>query len=79
MPTEPGFINGGMLDRAYNAATGPIVVIDVTDLDSALAKVEELGGEIVVGRTQVADMGWSAYFRDTEGNVMGLWQSATAG
>jgi hypothetical protein len=68
-----------MLDRAYNAATGPIVVIDVTDLDSALAKVEELGGEIVVGRTQVADMGWSAYFRDTEGNVMGLWQSATAG
>ena len=21
-------------------------------------------------------MGWAAYFRDTEGNVVGLWQNA---
>jgi hypothetical protein len=21
-------------------------------------------------------MGWAAYFKDTEGNVVGLWQSA---
>jgi predicted enzyme related to lactoylglutathione lyase len=24
----------------------------------------------------VGPMGWNAYFRDTEGNVVGLWQSA---
>lgn len=79
MPTEAGFINGGMLDRAENAATGPIVVIDVDDLDEALTAVEAEGGETLVGRTQVADMGFSAYFKDTEGNVMGLWQSAQQG
>jgi predicted enzyme related to lactoylglutathione lyase len=24
----------------------------------------------------VGDMGWAAYFTDTEGNVIGLWQPA---
>jgi len=75
-PTEPGFINGGMFKREYNATPGAVVVIDVDDLDAALAKVEELGGQTVVGRTPVGEMGWSAYFKDTEGNLMGLWQSA---
>lgn len=79
MPTEPGFINGGMLDREYNAATGPILVIDVDDLDAKLDEIQEMGGQVVVGRTEVADMGWSAYFKDPEGNVMGLWQSAQQG
>jgi predicted enzyme related to lactoylglutathione lyase len=75
-PTEPGFINGGMFNRDDNASPGAVVVIDVDDLDAALAKVEELGGKTLVGRTAVGDMGWSAYFKDTEGNLMGLWQTA---
>jgi hypothetical protein len=79
IPTEPGFINGGMLSLEYAPSSGPIVVIDVTDLDAALAKVVELGAETVVERTEVGEMGWSAYFRDPEGNVMGLWQSANPG
>ena len=33
-------------------------------------------GHFVGEKVQVADMGWAAYFRDSEGNVMGLWQSA---
>lgn len=79
MPTEPGFINGGMLSREYAPGSGPIVVIDVADLDAAIARVEELGAETVVGRTEVGDMGWSAYFKDTEGNIVGLWQTAGTG
>ena len=78
-PTEPGYINGGMFKREYNATPGAVVVVDVDDIDAALAKVEELGGTTVVGRTPVADMGWSAYFKDTEGNHIGLWQSAPQG
>jgi predicted enzyme related to lactoylglutathione lyase len=27
-------------------------------------------------RQPVGDMGFAAYFRDTEGNVVGLWQTA---
>ena len=54
----------------------PVMVIDVADIDAALAKIEELGGQTVVGRQQVGDIGWTAYFRDVEGNSLGLWQSA---
>jgi uncharacterized protein len=74
-PQEPGFVNGGMLSRSAEV-TGPVVVIEVDDLDAALAQVEQLGGRTVEGRTPVGDMGWSGYFRDPEGNLMGLWQSA---
>lgn len=76
-PTEPGYIGGGMLDRSTSPAPGPVIVIDVDDIDAALEKIVKLGGSMVVGRTPVADMGFSAYFTDSEGNVIGLWESAT--
>jgi predicted enzyme related to lactoylglutathione lyase len=75
-PTEPGYINGGMLDRTISPARGPVLTIDVDNIDDALATIEKLGGSTVVGRTAVADMGFSAYFTDSEGNVMGLWESS---
>ena len=55
---------------------GPTVVIDVDDIDAALAKVESLGGSTLLARTPVGEMGFSAYFQDSEGNVVGLWQNA---
>jgi predicted enzyme related to lactoylglutathione lyase len=72
--TEPGYINGGML-RRESPNDGPILVIEVDDIEAALAKVEEHGGRTLLGRQEVGDMGWSAYFKDAEGNAMGLWQS----
>ena len=75
-PTEPGYINGGMLERTTSPARGPVLTIDVDNIDDALATIEKLGGSTVVGRTAVADMGFSAYFTDSEGNVMGLWETA---
>jgi predicted enzyme related to lactoylglutathione lyase len=77
-PTEPGFINGGMGERTGNL-TAPTVVIDVEDIDATLAQVEEHGGAVLSGKEPVASMGWSAYFTDSEGNTVGLWQSAPEG
>ena len=74
-PTEPGYIGGGMMQRA-DFVQGPIVTVDVDDIDSALAKVEERGGKTVRARQEVGQMGYSAYFQDPEGNLMGLWQNA---
>jgi len=74
-PSEPGFINGGLLERGAEIR-GPVVTIEVDDIDATLAQVESLGGATVSGREQVGDMGFSAYFKDTEGNLMGLWQNA---
>ncbi|PTT69571.1 glyoxalase [Arthrobacter sp. HMWF013] len=38
--------------------------------------IGRLGGATVRGRMEVPGSGWNAYFRDPEGNVMGLWQNA---
>jgi uncharacterized protein len=77
-PTESGFINGGMLSREQGATSGPVVVLDVESIDAALEKIGGLGGSTVVGKTPVGDMGFAAYFKDSEGNVMGLWETAAS-
>ncbi|RFU21366.1 VOC family protein [Geodermatophilus marinus] len=75
-PAEPGFVNGGMLPRPESVAGTPVVVVDVESIDVALERIGELGGETVLGKQPVGDMGWSAYVRDPEGNVVGLWETA---
>ena len=74
-PTESGFINGGMLSREQGATSGPVVVLDVENIEAALEKIGGLGGSTVVGKTPVGDMGFAAYFKDPEGNVVGLWET----
>lgn len=73
--TEPGFINGGMMHREGFFGS-PVVTISVDDIDTSLAEIERLGGSTVQKRMPVGDMGWSAYFKDPEGNLMGLFQIA---
>ena len=73
-PGEAGGINGGMLAR-QGPITAPVITIQVGDLDEALTRIEKLGGRVEIGRQPVGDMGFSAYVRDTEGNLIGLWQN----
>lgn len=76
-PTEPGFINGGMFQRSDEfPGKGPGIVIDVASVDEALRAAEEAGGKKVTDRTPVGDMGFTGYFTDTEGNLVGVWESA---
>jgi hypothetical protein len=74
MPKEPGAINGGMMKRE-GPVNGPVITIAVDDIDKALKTVEKLGGKVVQKKVTVGDMGFSAYFKDPEGNIMGLWQA----
>jgi uncharacterized protein len=76
VPQEAGFINGGMSSREFASLKGPTVTVEVEDIDAALENIEQLGGSKAVGRTAVADMGFSAYFTDPEGNLIGLWENA---
>lgn len=73
-PEERGYIGGGMLKRE-SPADRPVITIDVDDIDEALKKIEELGGQTLLGRQEVGEMGWAAYFKDVEGNLMGLFQN----
>jgi predicted enzyme related to lactoylglutathione lyase len=77
MPAEPGYIGGGMFEREPAFPQGPVITIDVDSIDDALETIRSLGGEAVGEKTQVGEMGFAAYFKDTEGNVMGLWESAS--
>jgi predicted enzyme related to lactoylglutathione lyase len=61
--------------RRESPADRPVVTVDVEDIDEALKKIEDLGGMTVLGRQNVGEMGWAAYFKDVEGNLMGLWQA----
>lgn len=75
-PTEPGSINGGMFKKE-GELTVPVITVDVEDIDASLAKIAGLGGTVVSPKQPVMDMGFAAYFRDSEGNLMGLWQNAS--
>ncbi len=76
-PSEPGFINGGMFARSDEfPGKGPNVVIDVPSIEEALRDVEAAGGKTAGEKMPVGDMGFAAYFTDTEGNLIGLWETA---
>lgn len=74
MNKEPGFINGGMMKRGSDV-THPVVTIDVEDIEAAMKKITTHGGAFISSKMDVGDMGYAAYFKDSEGNVIGLWQN----
>ena len=75
MPKETGAMNGGMLER-QDPVKSPVITINVKSIDQEAATIEKNGGKIVRPKMAVGDMGFAAYFKDTEGNVIGLWQEA---
>jgi uncharacterized protein len=74
-PKEPGAINGGIMKRS-SPTPSPVITIGVESIDDALKKVEASGGSTITPRTPIPDMGAFAYFKDSEGNTMGLWETA---
>jgi uncharacterized protein len=74
-PTNPGTINGGML-RRQAPVEHCVITIGVEDIDASLKAVAKNGGKVVEKKMPVGDMGFAAYFRDSEGNVIGLWEAS---
>jgi predicted enzyme related to lactoylglutathione lyase len=66
-----------MMQRDERITTAPVITIDVDGIDDALKQIEDKGGSTVLPRTAIPDMGAFAYFKDTEGNVLGLWETTT--
>jgi predicted enzyme related to lactoylglutathione lyase len=73
-PTEPGAINGGFTNRGTDTPS-PVITIGVDSIDDTLKKIEAGGGTTVTPRTPIPGMGAFAYFKDSEGNTMGLWET----
>jgi uncharacterized protein len=72
--SESGSINGGMTKRA-KPVEHPVITIGVDDIDASLKAIEKKGGKTLRRKQDIGqNMGFTAYFVDTEGNVMGLYQ-----
>lgn len=55
----------------------PMFYVDVEDIDMILKNITENGGEVVRGKTPLGEngeMGFLAWFKDSEGNILGLSQ-----
>ena len=74
MPKEPGAINGAIYKRE-KPEEYPAVVINVASIDDSIDKVISAGGKLVAPKSEVASWGFYAEFRDTENNLIGLWEN----
>ncbi len=73
-PSAPGAINGAITARD-DTSKATVVVMNVDSIEEAMKKVVAAGGKEVMAKQQVADMGYYAKALDTEGNIIGLWES----
>ncbi len=73
-PKEPGAINGGLLPKDPTGKH-PIIVIDVPSVEEHLKKIESSGGKTVMPVMKIGEFGLYARVSDTEGNVIGIWQT----
>jgi predicted enzyme related to lactoylglutathione lyase len=70
---EEGTMNMGGLYKRMGPS--PIMnFVKVGDIDAILAKVEKLGGKVVMPRSEIKKVGLVAVLQDTEGNIIGLWK-----
>ncbi len=60
--------------KRHGLHNNPRLVIEVSSIDEKLKSVESSGGQIVQPKKPIGEMGRLAYFKDSEGNVIGLWQ-----
>jgi uncharacterized protein len=74
-PSEPGAINGGLMHRS-DETPHPVITIGVESVDDSLKQIEAAGGSVVTPNTPIPGMGSFAYFKDSEGNVLGLFSAA---
>jgi uncharacterized protein len=71
-PERPG-VNGMLIKKQHPQHPFANYIL-VEDIDAYAKKAEELGGAIAMPKTAVPGMGWFLYFKDPEGNIMGMWQ-----
>lgn len=72
---SPG-IDGGFIARKF--APQLVNVVDVDSVDDAVKRAEAAGAKLVRPKDEIPNVGWVAYIEDTEGNTVGLFESASA-
>ncbi len=66
---------GGALTKRSDDAPSLMFYIEVDDVDATLEAVEVAGGTRLTDRMPIPTVGWSAFFEDSEGNKVGVFQA----
>ena len=75
-PQRPG-VNGGLIRR--RAPEQPLVnYIGVESVADYAIRAEGLGGQVVLPKSPIPGVGWFCFLKDTEGNVIGLFEADTS-
>jgi predicted enzyme related to lactoylglutathione lyase len=75
----PG-INGGLMPRRGaapaegQAVNAYVCTVGVEAVDAAVAKSLTLGGTVALPKMPIPGVGWLAYIKDPDGNILGLLQ-----
>lgn len=79
-PADRPGINGGMVKRQGDSPSPRIDVnayictVQVDSLDETLSKSDSLGSVLALPKMAVPGVGWLAYIKDIDGNILGLHQ-----
>lgn len=74
LPSEPGGINGGLVQRGAYEQQVTSIFIKVNSINDTIDKVETNGGKLVLAKVPIADFAYLAQIKDTEGNLISLWE-----
>ena len=65
---------GGGFAHTEGTIAGPLVHIEIDDIDSTLSKIVKLGGKTITPKTKISDeYSYYAVALDNVGNRIGLW------
>jgi predicted enzyme related to lactoylglutathione lyase len=79
-PADAPGINGGLIPRRGPAALDGQAVnaflctVEVPSLDACLAKALALGASLALPKMAIPGVGWLAYVKDPDANLLGLTQ-----
>jgi len=80
-PKSTTGIDGALVERRGSgdgdAVIAYVCTVQVDDIKATEQKVKEAGGEQVVERQEIPDVGHLSYFKDSEGNIFGAMQAAS--
>ncbi len=77
-------IDGGLVSRLgpepveMQAVNAFVCTVDVAEVDAAVATALAGGGTMAVPKMAIPGVGWLAYVKDPEGNILGLMQNDPA-
>jgi predicted enzyme related to lactoylglutathione lyase len=74
LPIEPGGINGGIIQRGAYEQQVTSIFIKVKSIDETIDKVKKNGGKLILSKVPIADFAYLAQIKDTEGNLISLWE-----